>query len=241
MRVPADAPVSAPGDYTLVGLPEHFVFPVQVFGFDSDRSSQTLIAEVLDTARQWGRREVAWWITALTRPSDLVSTLVDAGAVLAETIDVLALDLSVQLPDLGDLAGTTARVVRTAQDARVYRDVNAAGWESDLASDEEIRQWVDDATTGRKVRVVGTVGGEPAACGGLTVDSDVAHLWGAATTPSTRGRGGYRAVLRERLILARDAGAELAIVRARAGTSGPILRHIGFGVYGQELAYRLSV
>ena len=67
----------------------------------------------------------------------------------------------------------------------------------------------------------------------------MAQLWGAVTLPAFRHRGSYRAVLAERLRLARDHDAELALVKGRAETSGPILLRAGFTHYGEERCYWL--
>ncbi len=50
-----------------------------------------------------------------------------------------------------------------------------------------------------------------------------------------------RAVLAERLRLARDHGATLALVKGRVLTSGPILLRAGFADYGEERCYWLPV
>ena len=54
-------------------------------------------------------------------------------------------------------------------------------------------------------------------------------------------RGSYRAVLAERLRLARDHGATLALVKGRVLISGPILLRAGFADYGEERCFWLPV
>src|SRR2546423_1522456 len=89
---------------------------------------------------------------------------------------------------------------------------------------ERVRQW-----------------GKPAAVGGCTLRGEVAHLWGAVTLREYRRRGAYRAVLAERLRLARAHGATLALVKGRVETSGPILLRSGFAAYSEERCYWLPV
>lgn len=60
------------------------------------------------------------------------------------------------------------------------------------------------------------------------------------TRPDARRRGAYRAVLAERLRLARAHGATLALVKAKPDTSAPILLRAGFTEYGQQRRYRLA-
>ena len=86
-----------------------------------------------------------------------------------------------------------------------------------------------------------SVRGEPAAVGGCTLRGEVAHLWGAVTLREYRRRGAYRAVLAERLRLARAHGATLALVKGRVETSGPILLRSGFAAYSEERCYWLPV
>jgi GNAT superfamily N-acetyltransferase len=69
----------------------------------------------------------------------------------------------------------------------------------------------------------------------------VAQLWGAVTLPAARGHGGYRAVLAERLRLARDHGATLVMAKGRALPSAPVLLRAGFTDYGQQRCYWLPV
>ncbi len=54
-------------------------------------------------------------------------------------------------------------------------------------------------------------------------------------------RGAYRAVLAERLRLARAHGAALALTKGRVETSCPILLRAGFTDYGEERCYWLSL
>jgi hypothetical protein len=84
-------------------------------------------------------------------------------------------------------------------------------------------------------------GGQPVSTGGCTLRGDVAHLWGAVTLREHRRRGCYRAVLAERLRLARAHGATLALVKGRPDTSGPILLRAGFADCDTERCFWLSI
>ena len=85
------------------------------------------------------------------------------------------------------------------------------------------------------------MGGEPVSTGGCTLAGDVAQLWGAITLPASRGYGAYRAVLAERLRLAREHGATLVMVKGRSLPSAPILFRAGFTDYGEQRCYWLPV
>jgi GNAT superfamily N-acetyltransferase len=84
-------------------------------------------------------------------------------------------------------------------------------------------------------------GGQPVSTGGCTLRGEIAHLWGAVTLREHRRRGCYRAVLAERLQLARAHGATLALVKGRAETSGPILLRAGFADCDTERCFWLSI
>lgn len=100
---------------------------------------------------------------------------------------------------------------------------------------------LDDPWGEAGFRVVARIAGRPTATGGCQVVGEVARLYGACCLPNARGRGGYRAVLRAPLELARSRGATLALVHARVDTSQPILVRLGFEVYGRGHLYRLPV
>jgi hypothetical protein len=73
-----------------------------------------------------------------------------------------------------------------------------------------VRRWGRpgvDLAAWSSFRVLASVRGEPAAVGGCTLRGEVAQLWGAVTLREYRRRGAYRAVLAERLRLARVHGA----------------------------------
>jgi GNAT superfamily N-acetyltransferase len=69
----------------------------------------------------------------------------------------------------------------------------------------------------------------------------VARLWGGGVIPEARGRGVYRTMVAARLKYAVENGATMALVKGRVETSGPILRRLGFDVYGQERSYIVKV
>jgi GNAT superfamily N-acetyltransferase len=168
--------------------------------------------------------------------------LTDRGAVVSDTVQVLALELS-DLP-AGDPAVHWEIVhdEQTLRDARqVYREVwggpepSADRWERDLA---EVALPVGEREA---FQLVAYVEGEPASAGGCTRAADVARLWGAATRPAWRGHGAYRAVVAARLDLAREHGATLGLVKGLVTTSGPILRRLGFTAYGEERLLTLDL
>jgi GNAT superfamily N-acetyltransferase len=202
------------------------------------------VAEVLARVRDLGRPEVSWWVTASTAPAGLEEVLRERGGTVTEVVDVLAYDLGAGVPDLAVPPDVTATTVTEPRALLDWHRVAAAVWGTPEPPEGQVAAALAAVREERgrgELRVVGYVGPEPAAAAGCTLVGPVMRLWGAATLPAWRGRGAYRAVLGERLAQAHWRGATLALVKARVGSSGPILRAAGFAAYGQERCYTLPV
>jgi GNAT superfamily N-acetyltransferase len=160
------------------------------------------------------------------------------GAIVTDEAQVLARELTPYEPPAELPANLTIELVRDECTFRAASDVTVKGWErpepdpAELA--RQLEETLDDLERWSDFRVVAFVDGEPASTGGCTLAGQVAQLWGAVTLPAFRHRGAYRAILAERLRLARQHGADLALVKGRATTSAPILLRSGFTDYGQD-------
>lgn len=202
------------------------------------------MAAVLDRARQFGVPDLYWMVKLDSPPG--VAELLPAGSAVAETLDVLALDLSQGAPALPAPAGDVD--VRWATDPATARDGEEVGSvvfggsmppEERLA--ENAKRNAASVPAGEGGTVVAYAGGRPVGCGGVTMAEGVARLWGGAVAESARGQGVYRAILGARLDYGAAHGATVALVKGRVETSGPILRRAGFATYGQEMIYRVSL
>jgi GNAT superfamily N-acetyltransferase len=247
--VPPDAVQLRTDDYQLIAYPMHLQHPTQVARSASARPAGELIDEVAAHVRAWDRGSVWWWVRDDTRPADTEAVLQARGGTLAETVQMLAYDLSGGLPDLGLPDNPPGLHAELVLDEATLADsvlVNDQVWDerrertaTDVAAElAEIRA---DLATWSGYRIVVYADGEPAATGGCTIVDGVARLWGAGARPAFRGRGAYRLLLATRVGLAREHGATLALVKGRVQTSGPILRRAGFTSYGEERSYRLDV
>jgi len=247
--IPPDAQQVRTREYQLIAYPEDFQHPTEVAWTAAARPAAEVIAEVTAQVRTWGRDRVYWWVRGDTRPADTEATLQERGATLAQTVQVLAYDMTSGVPDLGPAspgAGLRAELVRDEPTLRATHLVAAEVWDDhrertpavvagELADiTAALRAWSD-------FRVVVYCGDEPAAAGGCTLVGEVARLWGAGTRPAFRGRGAYRSLLAARMKLAHERRATLALVKGRVETSGPILRRAGFSSYGEERSYCLMV
>jgi len=257
--VPPDAAQVVTSEYQLIAYPAHYQHPTQVAWSSSVRPAGEVIDEVLAQARVWGREQVYWWVKddvagpaqsgtrgARTGQASTEEVLQLRGGKLAETVQVLAYDLTDSLPDLGLADGPQAELVRDERTLRASHLVSAEVWDdhrerTPAATTEELAGLLEAQESWADFRVVVFLDGEPAAGGGCGIVGQVARLWGAGTRLAFRGRGAYRALLAARIGLAREHGATLALVKGRAETSGPILRQAGFTAYGEERCYCVPV
>ena len=236
-------------DYRLIRYPDWALDPTfpaaQVTRSRSERTAAEIIGEVAGRVRRWGRPGVAWWVSSATLPPDTEAALRAAGGKQIDTVQILARELN------GDDAGppvpgeVSVELVAGERAFRAASMVTVRGWgrkePAGAALAREYAEAVRDLAAWSSFRVLASVRGEPAAVGGCTLRGEVAQLWGAVTLREYRRRGAYRAVLAERLRLARVHGATLALVKGRVETSGPILARDGFAVYAEERCYWLPL
>lgn len=247
--VPEDAEQVRTEEYQLIRYPDRFCDPTwppaQVAWSRATRPVDELIGEVAQCTRAWGLDEVGWWVSAATRPEGTERTLLAGGATHAESVRVLGYELARGLPALDPPAGALAELVSDEPLSRAATLVAVNGWgrpqpdEAEFAT--QVEQVLQDLEGWSSFKVVAFLDGRPVGTGGCTLAGEVAQLWGAVTLPAWRGRGVYRAVLAERLRLAAEHGASLALVKGRVETSAPILERAGFADYGEERRYQLAV
>ena len=236
-------------DYRLIRYPDWALDPTfpaaQVTRSRSERAAAEVIGEVVARVRWWGRPGVAWWVSSATLPPDTEAALRAAGGKRIDAVQILARELN------GDDAGPAGPgdvSVELVADERTFLAasmVTVSGWgrkePTGAALAREYAEAVSDLAAWSSFRVVAFADDEPVSTGGCTLTGEIALLWGAITLPASRGLGSYRAVLAERLRLARQHGATLAMAKGRALASGPILLRAGFTDYGEERCYWLPV
>ncbi|HEY1178843.1 MAG TPA: GNAT family N-acetyltransferase [Phytomonospora sp.] len=204
-----------------------------------------LVAHVRDLVG--GDAKIIWPTHEATEPADLPAALEAAGATVAESLDVIAYELAFGLPDLAvpadvevvrvdtpdalaDVYPVTSAVFDQPPPTQTFRDAEA----------DELRKQVEAGDERKIYRYLAYADGVPIGHAGTTLEEEVAKLWGGSVLEDYRGRGAYRALLQARLVEAVAHGGELALVKARTGTSSPILRRAGFTAYGHEVHYALA-
>jgi GNAT superfamily N-acetyltransferase len=244
--VPGGAVELRTDDYRLIRYPDVVLDPTfraaQVTWSRTERPLDEIIGEIAAYARVWGVPGVAWWISAATQPADTEEALRARDAELIDAAQILARELG-DLPQLDVPDDVVVELVRDERTFRASSAVTVQGWgrtepdEAELA--RQLAEMLASLDRWSSFRVVALVDDVPVSTGGCTLAGEVAQLWGAITLPASRGRGSYRAVLAERLRLAREHGATLALVKGRILTSGPTLLRAGFADYGEERCYWL--
>jgi hypothetical protein len=239
------------GDYRLIRYPDWALDPtLPAAHVTRSRAGRTrrpaaeVVDEVTARVRRWGLHGVAWWVSSATLPADTEATLRARGGKRIDAVHILARALD-GLPDLAVPADVSVELVADERTFRAASMVSVRGWgrrePTGAALAREFAEATRDLETWSSFRVLASVNGEPASSGGCTVRGEVAQLWGAVTLREYRRRGSYRAVLAERLRLAREHGAELALVKGRVDTSGPILLRAGFADHDEERCYWLAI
>ncbi|WP_309067253.1 hypothetical protein [Microbacterium sp.] len=231
------------GDVTLIQRPTWVRGHVAVERVSSARPAADLIDEASARARAWGDDALEWAVSERDDAA-IARELQDRGAEVIERLDVLALPLTAeQVP--ATPPGVAVRRVDSRADVLAIGAINVAVWDNAHPDDARVEEVLAELHSGTGFRVVASLDGRAVATGGVTLAQGsrgmVARLWGAATIEEARGRGAYRAVLAERLRLAAEAGATLALVKGRVATSAPILKRAGFHRYGGERRFRLPL
>lgn len=226
----------------LVRYPARFGGGVRASQVASARDAASVLDHAIARTRAWGEERLVFWTNAADSP-DLEEELRRRGARHEDSTTVFARPIPgepVPVPD-----GIDVRVVRTLADVRDVDAINVPVWEQaplDAAGLEAERAEVAaDAEARTGFRVVASIAGAPASTGGCTIADGFLRLWGAATLPELRGRGAYRGVLAERLLIGAEHGATTALVKGRVETSAPILARCGFAPCGEERSYVLAV
>ena len=236
-------------DYRLIRYPDWALDPAfpaaQVTRSRTGRAVAEILDEVAVRVRRWHLPGVAWWVSSETAPPDTEAVLRARGGTRIDAVRILARELDGGPADLAVPGDVTVELVAGERAFLAASMITARGWgrkePARTALAREFAEAMRDLETWSSFRILASAAGEPAACGGCTLRGEVAHLWGAVTLREFRRRGAYRAVLAERLRLARSRGATLALVKGRVETSGPILLRAGFAEYDEERCYWLPV
>jgi len=201
------------------------------------RRDDHVVADGIETARRWfgarGRTPFSWFVSDETTPRDLGDRLVQAGAVVEDTLTAMILDHE---PEPGP-SDVIIRPVRTLDEFRAYQEIFIAGFgfSPELAATmmaEAGAAWRHWQSEPGRVLYLASIDGRPVAEGGIAATTaGPMVLSGGATRPEARGRGAYRALVRARWDEAVRRG-QPALVAQASGMSRPVLQRAGFRPVG---------
>jgi hypothetical protein len=238
--VPDDAETVETEEYLLVRYPDWFDEPLVLTRIRPRRPVVEVLDEALAGAAGFGLPRVVCWVVADSAPG--LEPLLAQRGTPAETLDVLALDLAGGAPPLAPAPGVELRWVTGVADLREFHSVGADVFGGGVPSEEELeREQARMLLTDRQARVLALLDGDPVGAAGFTVADGVLRLWGGAVREEARGRGVYRSLLAARLARGVAGAARMALVKGRVQTSAPILRRVGFEVFGQERSYAVPL
>ena len=228
--------------------------------------AEALILRTIKETRATGGTGLVWHTGDAVSPPFMDDLLPQLGFEKTEDLDVLAFELGAdhrpKLPDLSVLVpdDLTTRLVTDRDELMLANVVEAGVFPSSTWSEAETRAYLegiadlessggerpDEGNASRVLRYLASIrnpgneGWEYAATAGAEVVGETVRLWGAGTLPGHRGRGAYRALVVERCRHAHALGATLALAKANAASSSPILRAAGFRRVATERRYALK-
>jgi len=128
-------------------------------------------------------------------------------------------------------------------EAQLWTEINARGWTHEHPEFLDFLRQTGAISSARdgSVSFLGEYDGQPAAAGSLSIHNGVALFAGAATIPEMRRRGLQAALLRERMRYAVEAGCDLGMMVAEAGSNSQRnAERTGFRVGYTRIKWRLA-
>jgi len=194
-----------------------------------------------DVERLGGSGVRVQW-TPRDAPAELPQLLEREGYRAAEETEVLVWELRdaedrPQLPAFPPPPGISVREVRSEEEYSGYHRLTATIFGDPAPSAESLEGFLKAfreriRRSGHSDRYLAWSGIVPVGLGGLELVDRVARFFGSGVLPEYRRRGVYGSLVRTRCVDALARGAEIALVTARVGTSGPVLKAHGFRTVG---------
>jgi N-acetylglutamate synthase-like GNAT family acetyltransferase len=234
-------------DYELLVTPGSYSL-TYVYGLNvREGRAAEVLGELRSRVRSLGGTGARIQLSPVTQPPDLARALEREGYRLLEETDILAWELQEpdgrpRPPNFGLPAGIAVREATTDAEYETYHALNHSIFGNPPPSAEVLQGFSEGfhqrlEQTGHSDRYLAWRGEHAVGLGGMEVAGDVARFFGSGVLPEVRGRGVYGALVRTRCESAAERGAEIALVLARKGTSGPILARRGFRSAGTLRIY----
>lgn len=175
----------------------------------------------------------AWWVWPRSRPEDIGRRLIEAGLVLVEQDEGMAMDLS-RLADDQRPKEFQIRQVQSGDDLAAFARIIASLFDPPDVAVETFYSQVrlDDISGGAPMRLyLGFAGDVPVATSVSYRGGGVVGVYSVATLPGWRGRGFGTAMTVAPLLDARQQGVQVAVLQA-SGDGLRIYQRIGFRSFG---------
>jgi len=220
-----------------------------------------LVLRTIEAARAAGASRLVWHTGDGVSPPSIDEILPRHGFEKTEDLEVLAFEMGAgaapELPRMRVPADVDPRLVTSEPDLRRANAVEVDIFPTATWGEPDTRAYLqglsklegrgehpapeDDPLAlrylaflqGNEKRIVATAGAE--------VAGETVRLWGAGTLPDHRGRGAYGALVLERCRHAHALGVTLALTKANAVSSAPILLHAGFRPVARERRYASEI
>lgn len=206
-------------------------------------TADAAIAESVAHFTASGAKDFEWKSYSYDTPGDLPERLTAAGFVADDPESLMVAEVA----DLASMAGdppegVVLRRVRTEADIELATVVGnrAFGGGSEGPRERMLHQL---RTAPESLHCwVAMAGDEPVSSARMEIEpgTGFAGLWGGGTVEEWRGKGIYRALVRERARVAEELGVEFLQVDASA-MSRPILERLGFRVLAVTTPYNYTV
>jgi len=248
--VPPTATKVVTDEYALAVTPGSYAL-TYVYGFHVEDVGR--VDERIDALRKriedLGGTGARLQLTPRQRPPDLAERLQRRGYTQIEEADVLVWVLrdeegALKLPEFPPPAGISVREVQTEDDYDTFAALGTTIFGDPPPSLEVKKGFVAEfhrtmREEGHSGRFLAWERRSAIGRGGMEIVGSVARFWGTGVLTEHRRRGVYGALVRARCEGAAERGAEIALVTARVGTSGPILRHHGFRPMGTTRVFEV--
>jgi len=231
------------GDYELIVTPGSYAL-TYAYGLSVEDPSRvgSVLGELKSTVVSLGGTGVRVRVTPRSKPSDLAEALTNQGYRLTESTEVLAWELrepggAPRSPSFRQPEGIVVREISSDVDYESYHELTASVFGDPRPTDETLKAFGEEFhrrvhDRGHSDRFLARKDEVPVGLAGMEIVEGVARMFGAGVLPEHRGSGVYGLLVRCRCEEAARRGATLALVTARVGTSGPILKHHGFRPVG---------
>ncbi len=266
MHVPAAGTLVEDGERLLVHPPGRRGTSRVWRSWPARDRAEALILETVEELRASGGGRLVWHTGDAVSPPFMDALLSRRGFEKTEDLEVLAFELGdgpqPRLPRLDLPADVRVDLARDEAGLRAAHAVESRVFPNpSVLVEPEIHAYLG-GIEGLKHRKPGPDAAKDGACAlrflafaqdpahgddravataGAEVVGETVRLWGAGTLAEHRRRGAYRALVAGRCRLAHALGATLALTKANAATSAPLLRNAGFRLVASERRHVLSI